>query len=212
VIELYSWNTSNGRKIPIFLEEAGLPYRVQWVDIRNGGQFEPAFLAISPNNKIPAIVDTGAPGGPISVFESGAILVYLAEKTGQFLAPLGAARAKTLEWLFWQAGGLGPMAGQLNHFAAKAPEKLAPAIDRFAKEVRRLMTVLDRRLAEAPYLAGDDYSIADMACYPWVVSVMTRHIKFAPEAVPTVPHVQRWLDELAARPGVQRGMAALSKD
>jgi GST-like protein len=212
VIELYSWNTSNGRKIPIFLEEAGLPYRVHRVDIRNGGQFEPAFLAISPNNKIPAILDPDAPGGPVSVFESGAILIYLAEKTGQFLAPAGAARAKALEWLFWQVGGLGPIAGQLNHFAAKSSEKLPLAIDRFAQEVRRLMTVLDRRLAQAPYLAGDDYSIADMACYPWVVSVMTRHITFAPQAVPAVPHVQRWLDELAARPGVQRGMAALSKD
>jgi GST-like protein len=207
VIDLYTWTTPNGRKISIFLEEAGLPYRVHPVNIGKDEQFSPEFLKIAPNNKIPAIVDHDAPGGPVSLFESGAILLYLAEKTGKFLAPSGPERIAALEWLFWQMGGLGPMLGQLGFFAGRAPEKSAIAIERFTTECHRLLNVMNQRLAHHRYLAGEAYSIADIACYAWTYAATTYHAGVAPDAVPPMPHVRRWLDELGARPAVQRGMA-----
>ena len=168
MITLHTWTTPNGRKISIALEEMGLPYEVKPVNIGANAQFEPNFLAISPNNKIPAIVDHDAPGGAVTLFESGAILLHLAERTGRFLPASGAARAATLEWLFWQVGGVGPMFGQLGYFALRAPEKLPAAIERFREEALRLLGVMEKRLAAAPYLGGE-YSIADMATYPWIV-------------------------------------------
>ena len=158
MITLYTWSTPNGRKISILLEELGLPYEVRPVNIGKDEQFDPAFLAIAPNNKIPAIVDHDAEGGPLSLFESGAILTYLADKTGRFLAPSGPARWRTLEWLFWQVGGLGPMLGQLGYFAGRAPEKLPLAIGRFSDEARRLLGVMETRLAASSYLGGADYT------------------------------------------------------
>jgi len=207
MITLYTWTTPNGRKIPVALEEMGLPYEVRTVNIGANEQFAAAFLAVSPNNKIPAIVDHGAAGGPVSVFESGAILVYLAEKSGMLLPSTGAARAKVLEWLFWQVGGIGPMLGQLFYFAVRAPEKLPPAIARFQDEANRLFGVMERRLAEAPYLGGDAYSIADIATYPWVSAAIPLVRAGGGEALGPLPCVDRWLAELGARPAVQRGMA-----
>ena len=171
MIDLYYWPTPNGHKITLFLEETGTPYTIHPVNIGAGDQFKPDFLKIAPNNRMPAIVDhEPADGGaPVSVFESGAILLYLAEKTGRFLARDLRGRFKTLEWLFWQMGGLGPMAGQNHHFSAYAPEKIPYAIERYQKETNRLYGVLDRRLEGKDFIAGD-YSIADMACYPWTVS------------------------------------------
>jgi GST-like protein len=171
MIDLYYWPTPNGHKITMFLEEAGVPYRIVPVNIGKGEQFVPEFLAISPNNRMPAIVDNEPVGGgqPISVFESGAILVYLADKTKRFIPSDPRGRVAALEWLFWQVGGLGPMAGQNHHFSQYAPEKLQYAIDRYVKETNRLYGVLDRRLSKVPYLAGAEYSIADMAAYPWIV-------------------------------------------
>lgn len=206
MIDLYTWTTPNGRKVSIMLEETGLPYEVNPVNIGKNEQFEPAFLKISPNNRIPAIVDRDADGGPLSVFESGAILIYLAEKTGKFLAPKGAQRAKALEWLMWQMGGVGPMFGQLNHFANVAPEKIPYAIDRYATEAARLIAILDKRLGEAQYLGGD-YSIADMITYPWIAPALDMIAKFKPEAVGEAGNARRWLAEVGARPAVQRGMA-----
>ena len=170
MIDLYYWTTPNGHKITLFLEEAGLPYTIHPVNLSRGDQFKPEFLAISPNNRIPAIVDKdpGDGGAPVSVFESGAILVYLAEKTGRFLAPDLRGRMETLEWLFWQVGGLGPMAGQNHHFKQYARENLKYAIERYVNETNRLYGVLNRRLADRPFVARD-YSIADMAAYPWIV-------------------------------------------
>src|SRR5208337_3912496 len=162
MIELYTWTTPNGRKASIMLEEVGLPYRVHPVNIGRQEQFDPAFVAISPNSKIPTIVDNDAPGGPLSVFESGAILIYLAEKSGRLLASGGAERYKALEWLNWQMGGIGPMFGQLGFYAIRSTEKSALAIERFTEESQRLLAVIDRRLQESAYLAGDDYSIADI--------------------------------------------------
>jgi GSH-dependent disulfide-bond oxidoreductase len=207
MITLYTWTTPNGRKIAVALEEMGLEYEVKPVDITAEQQFQPAFLAIAPNNKIPAIVDHDAPGGPISVFESGAILVYLAEKSGKFLPASGPARARVLEWLFWQVGGIGPMFGQLNYFAMRAPERLPLAVDRFRDEALRLLGVMERRLAVAQYLGGDDYSIADIATYPWVSAALGLVRGAAGETMPALPSIDRWIAELAARPAVQKGMS-----
>jgi GST-like protein len=207
MITLYTWTTPNGRKISVALEEMGLAYEVKPVNITADEQFQPAFLAISPNNKIPAIVDHDAPGGPVSVFESGAILTYLAEKSGKFLPTTGPARARVLEWLFWQVGGIGPMFGQLFFFAVRAPERVPLAVDRFRDEAIRLLGVMEKRLAGAPYLGGEAYSIADMAAYPWVSVGLGLVRGAAGEALPPTPSLDRWLAKLAARPAVQKGMA-----
>ncbi|MDE1174514.1 MAG: glutathione S-transferase N-terminal domain-containing protein [Parvibaculaceae bacterium] len=209
MIDLYTWTTPNGRKASIMLEECGLDYEVHTVNIGKNEQFEPAFLKISPNNRIPAIVDRDGDGGPVSVFESGAVLIYLAEKTGKFLAPRGAARVKALEWLMWQMGGLGPMLGQAFHFSNAAPEKIPYAITRYQTEAARLFRVLDKRLGEAAFLGGD-YSIADMASYPWVSGAFGLIAKAQPEAVGEAANIRRWLDAVGARPAVQRGMAVPS--
>jgi GSH-dependent disulfide-bond oxidoreductase len=207
MIDVHYWTTPNGHKVTIFLEEAGLPYKIFPVNIGKGEQFQRAFLEVSPNNRIPAIVDHDPPGGggPISVFESGAILLYLAEKTGKFIATDLRGRVQTLEWVFWQMGNLGPMSGQNNHFSNYAVEKLPYAMDRYRNEVNRLYGVLNRRLADRPYLAGD-YSIADMASYPWVVPHERQGQNIA-----DFPHVKRWLDAIVARPAVVRAYA-LVKD
>ncbi len=203
MIDLYYWTTPNGHKITIFLEETGLPYKIFPINIGKGEQFKADFLAISPNNRIPAIVDHSPPDGgqPISVFESGAILFYLANKTEKFIAKDIRGRVQTLEWLFWQMGGLGPMAGQNNHFAHYAQEKLPYAIDRYNKEVNRLFGVMNKRLADRGYLAGD-YSIADMACYPWVVPWERQGQNIA-----DFPHLKRWLEAIAERDAVKRAYA-----
>jgi GST-like protein len=204
MIELYYWPTPNGHKVTMFLEEAGLDYRIHPVDISAGDQFKPDFLAISPNNRMPAIVDAepGDGGGAIPVFESGAILLYLAEKTGKFLPANRRGRNAALEWLFWQVGGLGPMAGQNHHFVQYAPEPLPYAIDRYVKETNRLYGVLDRRLAGNAFLAGEGYSIADMASYPWVVPWKRQR-----QALDDFPHLRRWFDAIRARPATQRAYA-----
>lgn len=200
MIELHTAGTPNGKKVSIFLEEAGLPYRVVKIDL-GGGQFAPEFLAISPNNKIPAIVDTEGPGGkPLSLFESGAILIYLAEKTGKFLPSDPAGRAVAIQWLMWQMGGIGPMMGQNYHFQKSAPEKIPYAIERYIKETDRLFGVMDKRLASVPYLAGD-YSIADMAVYPWVAG------DWHGVDVAKYPNFRRWREAIAVRPAVVKGMA-----
>lgn len=203
MIDLYYWTTPNGHKITLFLEEAGLPYKIHPVNISRGDQFKPEFLAIAPNNRIPAIVDTQpADGGaPIPMFESGAILLYLAEKTGQFLPAELRGRADALQWLFWQMGGLGPMAGQNHHFSGYAPERIPYAIERYVKETNRLYGVLDKRLADREFVAGD-YSIADMAAYPWIVP----HAKQGQD-LNDFPHLQRWFNAIAARPATQRAYA-----
>lgn len=200
MIDLYSWPTPNGLKVSIFLEEAGLDHRVHPINIGNGDQFTPEFLAIAPNNRIPAIVDRDpADGGAaISVFESGAILTYLADKTGHFLPTGVRERNEAMQWLFWQMGGLGPMAGQNHHFNIYAPEKIPYAMERYVKETARLYGVLDKRLADREYVAGD-YSIADMAIYPWTVSHENQQIRLE-----DYPHVKRWYDSMAARPAVVR--------
>jgi GST-like protein len=200
MIDLYYWTTPNGHKITIFLEEAGLPYEIRPVDINVGEQFRPEFLKISPNNRIPAIVDQApADGGaPISIFESGAILVYLAEKTGRFLPQDLRGRMETLQWLFWQMGGLGPMAGQNHHFRLFAPEKIAYAIDRYVKETARLYSVMDDRLADREFLGGD-YSIADMACFPWIVPFERQGQKLG-----DFVNLQRWFHAVRSRPAVVR--------
>ncbi|MBB6123660.1 glutathione binding-like protein [Sphingobium subterraneum] len=200
MIELHSWPTPNGLKVSIFLEEAGLEHQVFPVNIGTGDQFQPDFLAISPNNRIPAIVDRDPPGGgePISVFESGAILFYLARKTGQFVPQDPRGTMEVLEWLFWQVGGLGPMAGQNHHFNIYAPEKIPYAIDRYTNETARLYGVLDRRLAGRDYVAGD-YSIADMAIYPWIVPHENQKQNLA-----DFPNVQRWFETMKSRPAVIR--------
>ena len=206
MITLYTWTTPNGRKISIMLEELGLPYAVKAVNIMKGEQLTPEFLAVSPNNKIPAIVDDEAEGGPLSIFESGAILTYLAEKTGRLLAPSGPARYKALEWLHWQMGGLGPMLGQLGFFAVFSKEKVPVAIERYTAEADRLLGVMDRRLAEVPYLGGQEYSIADIACYPWTLSTTTLLAKPLEKSLATKPHITAWLKTIGERPAVQRGM------
>lgn len=201
MIDLYYWGTPNGLKLKLFMAETGLPHRIVPVDIGAGEQFEPAFLAISPNNRIPALVDHApADGGaPLALFESGAMLLYLAEKTGRLLPTDLRGRAEVLQWLFWQVGGLGPMAGQNGHFNVYAPEKVPYAIERYTRETARLYGVLDRRLADRPFIAGADYTIADIACYPWIVphAAHGQHLDdFA--------HLKGWFDRVRARPAVQR--------
>ena len=207
MITLYTWATPNGRKVSIMLEECGLPYRVQPVDITKGEQFAPAFLAVSPNNKIPAIVDDEAGGEPLTIFESAAILTYLAEKSGRFLPASGLDRYKVLEWLNWQMGGIGPMLGQLGFFAVRSEEKAPLAIGRFTEECDRLLRVMDHRLEAVPYLAGADYSIADIACYAWTLAATTFLKDPLAKTLEAIPHVYAWLATLGARPAVQRGMA-----
>jgi GST-like protein len=205
MIDLYSWATPNGHKVHIMLEETGIPYRVHGVNIRTGEQFAPEFLRISPNNRIPAIVDPDGPAGrPLSLFESGAILVYLAGKSGKLLPQDLNDRYTALQWLMWQMGGVGPMFGQANHFRAYAVEKIAYAIERYTNEANRLTGVLDRRLAETRFLAGDEYSIADIAVFPWMRNPERRGIDMN-----AYPNAKRWFDEIAARPAVQRGVKVL---
>ena len=201
MIELYYWPTPNGHKVTMLLEEVGVPYEIKPVDISAGDQFKPDFLKISPNNRMPAIVDHApADGGaPIAVFESGAILLYLAEKTGRFLPGDLRRRTTVLEWLFWQVGGLGPMAGQNHHFAQYAPEKISYAVDRYVKETNRLYGVLDHRLEGRAFIAGADYSIADMAAYPWIVP----H-KRQGQNLDDFPNVKRWFANIRARPATIR--------
>jgi GST-like protein len=201
VIELYYWPTPNGHKVTMLLEEVGVPYDIKPVDISAGDQFKPDFLKISPNNRMPAIVDlVPADGGaPIAVFESGAILLYLAEKTGRFLPADLRRRTTVLEWLFWQVGGLGPMAGQNHHFAQYAPEKIRYAVDRYVKETNRLYGVLDHRLEGRAFIAGTDYSVADMAAYPWIVP----H-KRQGQNLDDFPNVKRWFESIRARPATIR--------
>jgi GST-like protein len=206
MIDLYYAPTPNGWKISIMLEELGLPYNVIPVNIRAGEQFKPEFLAITPNHRIPAIVDPDGPGGnTLTLFESGAILIYLAEKAGKLIPADPAARLHCLQWLMFQMGGVGPMFGQYTHFAAYAPEKLPYAIERYANEVGRLHRVLQRRLAESEYLAGPEYSIADIATFPWVRNPHRRGVDLA-----QYPAVRRWHDAIASRPAVQRGVEVLS--
>lgn len=203
MIELYYWPTPNGHKVTIFLEEAKLPYKLIPIDIGAGEQFAEEFLKISPNNKIPVIVDPQSEGsaGPVSVFESGAILLYLAEKTGRFLPTDTSVRTQVLEWLFWQVGGLGPMLGQNHHFSQYAPEPLAYAIDRYQKETERLYGVLDTRLAGRTYIA-DSYSIADMAAYPWIVPHQKQGIK-----IDDFPNLAHWFETVRNRPAVKKAYA-----
>ena len=200
MIDLYYWPTPNGHKVTIFLEEAGLAYRIKPVDITKGDQFKPEFLAISPNNRMPAMVDRApADGGaPVALFESGAILVYLAEKTGRLFPADLHARARTLQWLFWQVGGLGPMAGQNHPFAKYAPAKIPYAIERYRNETGRLYGVMDGQLAKTPFLAGE-YSIADVACYPWIVPHEDQG-----QDLHDFPHLKRWFESVEARPATQR--------
>jgi GST-like protein len=207
MIDLYYWTTPNGHKITIFLEEAALPYRIVPVNISKGEQFKPEFLAISPNNRMPAIVDHRPKdnGKPISVFESGAILLYLAEKTGKHLPSSLRERTQVMEWLFWQMGGLGPMAGQNHHFAHYAPEKIPYAIDRYVKETNRLYGVLDRQLAGHEFIAGR-YSIADMATYPWIVPHARQGQKLE-----DFPNLKRWFEAMRVRPAVVRAYARASE-
>jgi GST-like protein len=203
MIDLYTFATPNGRKVSIMLEELELPYRTHVVDITKGEQFKPDFLAINPNNKIPAIVDSEGPGGrPIAVFESGAILIYLAEKTARLLPPSGADRYDVLQWVMFQMGGVGPMFGQYNHFARFAPEKVPYAIERYTRESKRLLQVIEQRLQGRTFIARE-YSIADVILFPWVDS----HAKNAPQLVDDTAEVRRWLKTLWARPAVQRGMS-----
>lgn len=204
-IRLYYGPTSNGRKVAIMLEETGLPYEVHPIDILAGDQFAPEFLAVSPNNKMPAIVDEDGPGGaPVSVFESGAILIYLARKAGRFLPEDPVRNVRCLQWLMWQMAGVGPMFGQWVHFTLYAPDRIPYAVERYRREVDRLRLVADRHLAQHEYFA-DEYSIADIACWPWLQSFRTR----LPPEVPT-PHLDAWADRIAQRPAVQRGNALLA--
>ena len=206
MIDLYTWPTPNGHKVHIMLEEIGLAYRVHAIDIGAGDQFKPDFLAISPNNKIPAIVDPDGPDGkPISLFESGAILLYLAAKTGRFLPDDIRARYRVLEWLMFQMGSVGPMLGQTHHFRLYAPEKLPYAIERYSNEAKRIYGVLDKRLDGRDWVASDDYSIADIAIFPWLRSWQNQGIDWA-----DFPHLKRWFDRVAARPAVQRGVEVLA--
>ena len=206
MVEVYSWATPNGHKVHIMLEECGLPYRAHAVNIGTGDQFEPEFLAISPNNKIPAITDPDGPGGqPISLFESGAILLYLAGKTGKFMPEDVRAKYEVLQWLMFQMGGVGPMLGQAHHFRIYAPEKIPYAIDRYTNEAQRLYGVMNRRLAKSRYLGGPEYSIADIAVFPWLRSWKNQGINWNDH-----PHLKGWFDEIAARPAVQRGVEVLA--
>jgi GST-like protein len=206
MIEVYSWPTPNGHKVHIMLEECGIPYRVHAVDIGQGDQFAPEFLAISPNNKVPAIVDPEGPdGAPISLFESGAILLYLAGKSGRFLPASTRGKYEVLQWLMFQMGGVGPMLGQAHHFRIYAPEKIPYAIDRYTNEARRLYGVMNRQIARSTYIAGPEYSIADIAIFPWLRSWKNQGIDWN-----DFPHLKGWFDEIAARPAVQRGVGVLA--
>jgi GST-like protein len=206
MIEVYSWATPNGHKVHIMLEECGLPYRVIPVDIGAGDQFKPEFLAISPNNKMPAIVDPDGPDGqPMSMFESGAILLYLASKTGRFLPADVRGKYEVLQWLMFQMASVGPMLGQTHHFRSYAPEKIPYAIDRYTNEAKRLYGVMDRRLAKSKYIGGPAYGIADMAVFPWLRSWKNQGIDWN-----DFPHLRGWFDEIGHRPAVQRGVAVLS--
>lgn len=205
MIELYTWPTPNGHKVHIMLEETGLPYRVHPIDIGKGDQFQPDFLKISPNNKMPAMVDPDGPDGkPISVFESGAMLIYLASKTGKFLPENVRDKWSTLQWLMFQMGGVGPMLGQAHHFIIYAPEKIPYAIDRYGKEANRLYGVMDRRLGESRFIACGEYTIADMAIFPWLRSHQNQNVD-----IEAYPNVKRWFDSIAARPAVQRALEVL---
>ena len=206
MIEVYSWATPYGHKVHIMLEECGLPYRVHAVDIGAGDQFTPEFLAISPNNKIPAIVDPNGPdGAPMSVFESGAILLYLASKTGKLLPENTRAKFEVMEWLMFQMGGVGPMLGQAHHFRIYAPEKIEYAVNRYTNEAKRLYGVMDKRLGTHKYIAGSAYSIADIAIFPWLRSWKNQGIDWNDH-----PHLKGWFDEIAARPAVKRGVDVLA--
>ena len=207
MIEVYSWATPNGHKVHIMLEECGLAYRTIPVDIGAGDQFKPEFLAISPNNKIPAIVDPEGPDGePISLFESGAILLYLASKTGKLLPESTSGKFQMLQWLMFQVGHVGPMLGQTHHFRVYAPEKIPYAVDRYTNEARRLYAVMNGRLAQSRYFGGNEYTIADIAIYPWLRSWKNQGIDWN-----DYPHLKGWFDEIGARPAVQRGVAVLAQ-
>jgi len=201
LIDLYTWSTPNGRKVSIMLEELGLPYKVHAIDIGKNDQFQPGFVAISPNSKIPAIVDSDGPDGkPYSLFESGAILLYLADKSGRFLPAKKTERFEVIQWLMFQMGGVGPMFGQTHHFLRAAPEPVPYAIERYSKETRRLYGVLDKHLAGRQWL-GTEYSVADMATYPWVARYDWHKVDLA-----DFPNVKRWFDSIGQRPAVQQGM------
>ncbi|HEX4505016.1 MAG TPA: glutathione S-transferase N-terminal domain-containing protein [Alphaproteobacteria bacterium] len=206
MITLYTWTTPNGRKASIGLEETGLPYEVRPVNIGKDEQFSPEFLKVSPNNKIPAIVDHDVKGSPIAIFESGAILIYLAEKSGKLLPASGPTRFKTLEWLFWQVGGPGPMFGQLGFFAVRSKEKSELAIKRFAEEADRLLGVMDKRLGETEFLGGNEFTIADIATYPWTQAAATFLKDVLADSLTAKPNIHRWLKTVGDRPAVQRGM------
>jgi len=206
MIEIHSWPTPNGHKVHVMLEECALPYKAIAVDIGKGDQFRSDFLAISPNNKIPALVDPDGPDGePISLFESGAILLYLAAKTGRFLPESTRGKYEVLQWLMFQMGGVGPMLGQAHHFRIYAPEKLPYAIDRYTNEAKRLYGVMNKRLAKSKYLGGPQYSIADIAVFPWLRSWKNQGIDWDDH-----PHLKGWFDEIGARPAVQRGVDVLA--
>jgi GST-like protein len=206
MIDVFSWPTPNGHKVHVMLEECGLPYQAIPVNIGAGDQFKPEFLAISPNNKIPAITDPDGPDGqPISIFESGAILLYLAGKTGRFLPEGVREKYEVLQWLMFQMGGVGPMLGQAHHFRMYAPEKLHYAIERYTNEARRLYGVIDRRLAQSEWLGGREYSIADIATFPWLRSWERQGV-----VLDDYPHLKKWYDRIEARPAVQRGVKVLA--
>jgi GSH-dependent disulfide-bond oxidoreductase len=207
VIDVFSWPTPNGHKVHIMLEECGLPWRAIPVNIGAGDQFKPEFLAISPNNKIPAITDPAGPDGkPISLFESGAILVYLAAKTGKFLPRDDRAKYEVLQWLMFQMGGVGPMLGQAHHFRMYAPEQIEYAVNRYSNEAKRLYGVIDRRLSQSRFLGGTEYSIADIATFPWLRSWQNQGIVLA-----DYPHLKQWFDQIADRPAVQRGVKVMAE-
>jgi GSH-dependent disulfide-bond oxidoreductase len=207
MIDVYSWPTPNGHKVHIMLEECRLPYRPIPVNIGRGDQFKPEFLRISPNNKIPAIVDPDGPDGkPISMFESGAILIYLAAKTGRFMPESDRARYEVLQWLMFQMGSVGPMLGQTHHFRLYAPDKLDYAVDRYSNEAKRLYGVIDRRLSQSDYLGGSSYSIADIATFPWLRSWENQGVVLA-----DYPHLKAWFNRIAERPAVQRGVKVMAE-
>lgn len=206
MIDLYTWPTPNGRKVHIMLEETGLPYTVHPVNTREGDQFKPEFMQINPNSKIPAIIDRNGPGDkPFALFESGAILIYLAEKSGKFLPYEPTAKYTTLQWLMFQMSAVGPMFGQAGHFRSQTRDKQQYAIDRYTNEVNRLHKVMNTQLAQTAYLAGDHYTIADIATWPWIINPERRGVDMA-----LYPNVQRWFEEILARPGVQRGLQLLA--
>ena len=211
MIQFHTWKTPNGRKVAIMLEETGLPYQVHAVDLTKDEQFEPGFLAISPNNKIPALVDEEAGRDRQPLSESGAILSYLAEKSGMLLPPVGPARWAVVEWLYWSIGGLGPMLGQLNFFAVRSADKAPLAIDRFRTEGKRLLRVLETRLASQPFIGGADYSIADVASYPWVEEARGAMAEPLGDAFASSPAITGWLARVGERPAVRKGMRILEE-